>query len=137
MVDTELETLQWLIAQRLEALGRITISPVCRTVHKLLVLHRGGGAGVRVLICRENEFVRPFVNIMPIVDGKALVDDGHSLRGVLMDDFGLEPIIKTIEAAYEAALKAAHLQSLPPPPPSPPLPPGSPPPPESPPDAAA
>jgi hypothetical protein len=136
MADTELEALQQLIAERLQALGRITVSPVCRTVHKILILHRGGGAGVRVLICRDSEIGRPFINIMPIVDGKSLVDDGHSLRGVLTNGAGLEPIIKTIEAAYEAALKAGHLQSLPPPPPSPPAP-ESPPPPESPPDAAA
>jgi hypothetical protein len=43
---------------------------------------------------------------MPLVDGKALVEDSQSLRGV--DRWSLDPIIATIEAAFETALKAAR-----------------------------
>lgn len=103
----ELETLQQLIAQRLQPLGRVNLAPVCRTAYKIVVLHPAGGAGVRVLVCRDNEVGRPFVNVMPLVDGKALVDDSQSLRGV--DSMMLDAIIVTIEAAFETAVKAAHL----------------------------
>jgi hypothetical protein len=102
----ELETLQQLIAQRLQRLGRVGLARVCRTAYKIVLLQRTGGAGVRVLVCRDNKIGLPFVNIMPLVDGKALVEDSQSLRGV--DRWSLDPIIATIEAAFETALKAAR-----------------------------
>lgn len=107
MVDAELENLQQLIAQRLQPLGPLQLIPVCRTACKIVLLHKAGGAGVRVLVCRDSRAGRPFVNIMPMVDGKTLVEDSHSLRGVLAD--GLDPIIATVEAAFETATKIAHL----------------------------
>jgi|SRR5690606_1315660 len=108
MVDAELEKLQQLIAQRLQSLGRLQLSVVCRTACKIVLLHTTGGAGVRVLVCRDSPVGRPFVNIMPVVDGKALVEDSQSMRGVLAE--GLDPIIATIEAAFETATKVAHLR---------------------------
>jgi hypothetical protein len=126
MAENELEALQRMIAERIRV-GRIFLSPVCLTVQKIVVLHRTGGAGVRVFICRDSEIGLPFVNIMPLIDGKPVVDDSVSMRGVPTDGSGLDSIVATIEAAYETALKTAHLQSLLPPPPSLP-PPASPPP---------
>lgn len=116
MAEDELEVLQRLIAQRLR-FGRVVLSDVCRTAQKIVVLHKTGGAGVRVLVCRESEVGRPFVNIMPVVDGRPIVEDSHSLRAVATDGSGLDPIIATIEAAYEAALKIAHLSQFSYPPP--------------------
>lgn len=107
VVDDELLTLQRLIAQRLAPLGSVTLGVVCRTVCKVLVTHKAGGVGVRVLVCRESEQGRPFVNVMPLVDGKVVIDDSQTLRGVLPT--GLDPVITTIEAAFEIATKAAHL----------------------------
>lgn len=105
----DLEALQTLIAQRIEPLGRVVCSVVCRTAYKIVVTDRTG-VGVRVLICRDHDSSRPFVNIMPLLDPveRAECDESVSFRGVLLEDVSLDPITDQVKATFERAVSGVR-----------------------------
>lgn len=103
----DLEALQRLIAERLQALGYpLTLSAVCQSALKILV-HEAGGAGVRVLVCCDRSRGRSSVTLMPILDARVLVDDARSFRSVPADGGpDLDAMVAAIEAAFAKITKA-------------------------------